>query len=97
MKLVPEDAVYDPARGELSSNQRSVSAKVFELFQEIRRQKGLADADSPGKLTANEIIMAALEHVPGAGASVVSLLEDEVSEEKDFSNIANDLKNQLFD
>ena len=96
MKLVPEDAVYDQTRNDMTQNQEVATQRIFAFIQELRRQKSLTD-DSPGTLTAQEIIMAAFANAPGAAEAIVNLLGDQIGDEKDFSNVANAIKNQLFD
>lgn len=89
------NATYDPALNDADVNQSAAAQDIFEFTQELRRQASASDPDSPSELTFQEIITAAIKHVPGAAASILAMLRDDSKLASDGEMLGHILTRQL--
>jgi hypothetical protein len=90
------NAQYDGTLNGASAEQELVAKTMFELVQEIRRQAGPDDPDSPGQLTPIEILQIALAKVPAAAPMIVAMIRDTVPNEVDAEAVGHILFKQLY-
>lgn len=75
MKIVNNDYVYDEQAAVPTQRDHQVAQAIHEVVQEVRKQLA-EDDDSPGKLTAEEILTIAIQKVPGAAIVIINAVKD---------------------
>lgn len=94
-KLVTPEYVYDPNAAVPTQKDHEVSKAIHQVVQEVRKQLAPTD-DTPGELTAQEIITIAFQKVPGAAMVLVAAIRDGFTV-LDGESIAHCLVHNLVD
>ena len=89
------EATYDGSLNQPDPNQEDAAEKLFAFAQELRKQASASDPDSPDELTFQEIVTAAVQHVPGSAMAIMAMLRDESKLASDIEAIGHIISRQL--
>lgn len=95
MKLVEPDYVYDSTAAIPTEKDQQLASVIHAVVQEVRKQMS-ADDESPGQLTAQEILTIAFQHVPAAASVIVQAVKDGL-DALDVESIGHCLVHNLVD
>jgi hypothetical protein len=95
MKLVNPDYVYEESAAVPTDNDHEVAKAIHEVVQAVRVELA-EDDDTPGKLTAEELLAIAIQKVPGAAIVIVNSIKDGM-DVLDIESVGHCLVHNLVD